>query len=105
MRKRMNQMTIYLSKEENQKIKKLAKKYNGNESEALGRLLLDVKPIKPDVSILTRHSEVFKMIGNGLNAVARDTHRYGFVNERDLAHYLNWLEDVIDDIKFNLDLE
>lgn len=105
MRKRMNQMTIYLSKEENQKLKKLAKKYNGNESEALRRLLLDVKPIKPDVSILTRHSEDFKMIGSGLNAVARDTHRYGFVNERDLAHYLNWLADVIDDIKFNLDLE
>lgn len=44
------------------------------------------------------------MIGNGLNAVSRDTHRYGFINERDLNRYLLWLNDICEDIKFNLDI-
>lgn len=105
MRKRMKQMTIYLSEKEKQELKKLAKKYDGNESEAIRRLIVNTKVNKPDMNILERHREDFKMIGNGLNAVARDIHRYGFINERDLTHYLNWLDDVTDDIKFNLDLK
>lgn len=105
MRKRMKQMTIYLSEKEKQELKKLAKKYDGNESEAIRRLIVNTKLNKPDMNILERHREDFKMIGNGLNAVARDTHRYGFINERNLTHYLNWLDDVTDDIKFNLDLK
>lgn len=102
MRKRMKQITIYLSEREKQELKKLAKKYDANESETIRRLIVDTKVIRPDMNILERHHEDFKMIGNGLNAVARDTHRYGFVNQRDLTHYLNWLDDVIDDIKSNL---
>ena len=105
MRKRMKQMTIYLSEKEKQELKKLAKKYDGNESEAIRRLIVNTKLNKPDMNILERHREDFKMIGNGVNAVAIDTHRYGFINERNLTHYLNWLDDVTDDIKFNLDLK
>ena len=98
-------MTIYLSEKEKQELKKLAKKYDGNESEAIRRLIVNTKLNKPDMNILERHREDFKMIGNGVNAVAIDTHRYGFINERNLTHYLNWLDDVTDDIKFNLDLK
>lgn len=105
MRKRMNQRTIYLSEEENRKLKMLAKKYNGNESEAIRKLITDTKVIKPDMNILERHREDWKLIGNGLNAVARDSYRYGFVNERDLEYYINWLNNVIDDIRFNLELK
>ena len=45
------------------------------------------------------------MIGNGLNTIARDAHRYSYIKERDLNHYLTWLNDIYDDIKFNLNIE
>ena len=73
-------------------------------SEYIRQLINDYTPIKIDINIISKHKEDFRMIGNGLNAVARDTHRYGFINECDLNHYSTWLNDVIDEIKFDLEI-
>lgn len=105
MRKRMIEKTLYLSEKENEILMKKCNKLGLSQSEYIRGLLNDYTPIKIDGNILSKHKEDFKMIGNGLNAVARDAHRYGFVNEHDLNHYLSWLNDVIDEIKFDLDIK
>lgn len=105
MRKRMREKTLYLSEKENEMLMKKSNKLGLSQSEYIRVLLNDYTPIKIDENILSKHKENFKMIGNGLNAVARDTNRYGFVNEHDLNRYLLWLNDVCEDIKFNLDID
>ena len=104
MRKRMKEKTLYLSEKENEILMKKCNKLGLSQSEYIRGLLNDYTPIKIDENILSKHKENFKMIGNGLNAVTRDVHRYGFINERDLNHYLSWLNDVINEIKFDLDI-
>lgn len=105
MRKRMKEKTLYLSEQENGILIKKCNKLELSVSEYIRQLINNYTPIKIDINILSKHKEDFKMIGNGLNAVTRDAHRYGFINERDLNHYLTWLNDVIDEIKFDLDIE
>lgn len=105
MRKRMREKTLYLSEKENEILMKKSNKLGLSQSEYIRGLLNDYTPIKIDENILSKHKEDFKMIGNGLNAVARDAHRYGFVNKQDLNRYLLWLNDVCEDIKFNLDID
>lgn len=105
MRKRMREKTLYLSEKENEMLMKKSNKLGLSQSEYIRVLLNDYTPIKIDENILSKHKEDFKMIGNGLNAVARDANRYGFVNKHDLNRYLLWLNDVCEDIKFNLDID
>ncbi len=104
MRKRMREKTLYLSEEENEILTKKSNKLGLSKSEYIRQLITNFVPIKTDSNILSKHEQDFKMIGNGLNAVTRDAHRYGFINERDLNRYLLWLNDVCEDIKFNLDI-
>ncbi len=104
MRKRMREKTLYLSEEENEILTKKSNKLGLSKSEYIRQLITNYVPIKTDINILSKHEQDFKMIGNGLNAVTRDAHRYGFINERDLNCYLLWLNDVCEDIKFNLDI-
>lgn len=104
MRKRMRAKTLYLSEQENEILTKKCNKLGLSKSEYIRQLINNYIPIKTDINILSKHEQDFKMIGNGLNAVARDANRYGFVNERDLKRYLAWINEVIDDIKFNLDI-
>ncbi len=104
MRKRMKEKTLYLSEKENEILIKKCNKLGLSISEYIRQLINDYTPIKIDINILSKHKEDFKMIGNGLNAVTRDAHRYGFINEQDLNHYLSWLNDVIDEIKFDLNI-
>lgn len=105
MRKRMREKTLYLSEKENEMLMKKSNKLGLSQSEYIRGLLNDYTPIKIDENILSKHKEDFKMIGNGLNAVSRDAHRYGFVNEHDLNRYLLWLNDVCENIKSNLDID
>lgn len=105
MRKRMREKTLYLSKKENEILTKKCNKLGLSKSEYIRQLITDYVPIKTDINILSKHEKDFKMIVNGLNAVTRDAHRYGFINERDLNHYLSWLNDILEDIKFNLDID
>ena len=78
---------------------------NLSKSDYIRKLIKEYTPIKADMSILEKHRDEFKMIGNGLNTIARDAHRYGYIKEHDLNHYLTWLNDICDDIKFNLNIE
>lgn len=105
MRKRMREKTLYLSEKENEILMKKSNKLGLSQSKYIRGLLNDYTSIKIDESILSKHREDFKMLGNGLNIVARDANRYGFVNEYDLNRYLLWLNDVCEDIKFNLDID
>lgn len=105
MRKRMKEKTLYLSEKENEILIKKCNKFGLSISEYIRQLINDYTPIKIDINNISKYKEDFRMIGNGLNAVARDTHRYGFINERDLNHYLSWLNDVIEEIKFDLNIK
>ena len=101
----MIEKTLYLSEEENKILEEKCKKLNLNKSEYIRKLIREFNPTNVEIDILSRHSEEFKMIGNGFNAVVRDAHRYEFINKRNLNHYLTWLNNISDDIKFNLDIE
>ena len=105
MRKRKIEKTLYLSEEENKILEEKCKKLNLSKSDYIRKLIKEYTPVKADMSILEKHHDEFKMIGNGLNDIARDAHRYGYIKERDLNHYLTWLNDICDDIKFNLNIE
>ena len=104
MRKRMKEKTLYLSEKENEILIKKCNKLGLSKSEYIRQSMNDYTPIKIDVDILSKRKEDLKMIGNGLNAISRGAHRYGFINERNLNHYLSWLNDVMDEIKFDLDI-
>lgn len=101
MRKRMREKTLYLSEEENEILTKKSNKLGLSKSEYIRQLITNYVPIKTDINILSKHEQDFKMIGNGLNAVTRDAHRYGFINEHDLNRHLLWLNDVCEDIDIN----
>ncbi len=105
MRKRIIEKTLYLSEKENTILEEKCKRLNLNKSEYIRKLISEFNPINVEIDILSRHREEFKMIGNGFNAIVRDAHRYEFINKRDLNHYLTWLNDISNDIKFNLDIK
>lgn len=105
MRKRKIEKTLYLSEEENKILEEKCKKLNLSNSDYIRKLIKEYTPIKADMTILEKHHDEFKIIENELNTIARYAHRYCYIKERDLNHYLTWLNDICDDIKFNLDIE
>ena len=73
-------------------------------SNTIRKLLDNYDPIKVDVNILTNHSDELNQIGNNLNKLAKDIHRYGYIDERKYRLNIEQLNYIMKDIKNNLDI-
>lgn len=104
MRKREKQVMIRLSNKEYKDIIENAKKRNISTSKYLRDCIEKYEVTSLDYDCLTRHNEDFRALNNAFSKLLTQINMNGYIDKRLYNKYLDWLNDVIDDIKISLDI-
>lgn len=102
MRKRWQEKTLYLTKEENEILMQKSKEANLTQSEYLRQLIKNYNPIKADISILTQNMDKIRKINNLLNIYVRQAHMYNYIDYENIKKLIGKINLIKDDIMFNL---
>ncbi len=102
MRKRNILKSIYLSEKENKVLQDKCERLQLDKSNVIRKLINNYEPIKIDVDILNSHIDEINKIGINLNHLAKDMHRYGYIDEKRYRLNIEQLNYIMEDIKINL---
>lgn len=105
MRKREKQILLRVSDEELEMINRNARKQNLSRSDYLIKLANNFEPSSPNIEYITKYEENFKMLGNVFHKLVRQSNFYGYIDDKTYKRYATYLFEILDDIKYNLNIK